>query len=69
MCLDIDKEEIKECIKDLKLIKANLKKLCSLMRGNHTRRMETMLESDSDFEVKSKTLDHKCLSIKVNTIV
>ena len=26
-------------------------------------------QKDSDFEVESKTLDHKCLSIKVNTIV
>ena len=66
---EIHKEEIKEYVKDRKLIKSNLKKVYSLMYGNCTESLQTMLRADSEFELKSKTLDHKWLFEKVKTIV
>ena len=54
--VEIHKEEIKEYVKDLKTIKSNLKKLYSLIYGNCTESVQTMIKADEDYEEKSKKL-------------
>ena len=66
---EIHKEEIKEYVKDRKLIRSNLKKIYSLMYGNCTESLQTMLRADSEFEEKSRVFDHEWLFEKVKIIV
>ena len=40
---EIKKEEIKDCVKDLKIIKSNLKKTCTMVFVNCTDGVKTML--------------------------
>ena len=56
---EIKKEEIKDYVKDLKLIKSNLKKVYNLIYGNCTESVQTMIKTDSKYEDKSKTFDYK----------
>ena len=51
--MEIHKEEIKKYVKDLKMIKINLKKLYSLVYGNCTKSVQTMLKADAEHEQKS----------------
>ena len=52
--VEIHKEEIKEYVKELKILKSNLKKLYSLIYGNCTESVQTMLKVDDEYEEKSK---------------
>ena len=67
--IEIHKEEIKEYVKDLKQIKSNLKKIYSLIYGNCTESVQTMIKADSEYEVKSKVFDYAWLFEKVKAIV
>ena len=67
--VEIKKEEIKEYVKDLKLIKTNLKKIYNLMYGNCTDSVRTMLKTDEDYESKSLIFDHRWLFKKVRMII
>ena len=67
--VEIHKEEIKEYVKDLKLMKGNLKKVYTIVFGNCTDSVQTMIKTDSEYEEKSKTFDHAWLFEKVKTIV
>ena len=67
--VEIKKEEIKEYVKDLKLIKSNLKKIYNLVYGNCTESVRTMLKTDKDYEAKSTIFDHRWLFKKVKMIV
>ena len=66
---EIQKETIKEYVKDLKLLKSNLKKAYSLMYGNCTEGVQAQIKADSEYEVKSKIFDHKWLFEKVKKVV
>ena len=55
--VEIHKEEIKEYVKELKILKSNLKKLHSLIYGNCTESVQTMLKADEEYEDKSKVFD------------
>ena len=46
---EIKKEEIKEFVKNLNTAKSNLKKTCSLVCGNCTDGVKTMLRADADY--------------------
>ena len=63
--VEIKKEEIKEYVKDLKLVKSNLKKIYNLVYGNCTDSVRTMLKTDDDYESKSTIFDHRWLFRKV----
>ena len=67
--VEIKKEEIKEYVKDLKLIKSNLNKIYNLVYGNCTDSVQTMLKTDDDYESKSRFFDHRWLFRKVKMIV
>ena len=67
--VEIHKEEIKDYVKDLKLLKANLKKVYGIIYGNCTESVQTMIETDSEYNEKSKKIDHGWLLEKVKTIV
>ena len=67
--VEIKKEEIKEYVKDLKLVKSNLKKIYNLVYGNCTESVRTMLKTDEDYEAKSTIFDHRWLFKKVKMIV
>ena len=67
--VEIHKEEIKEYVKELKIIKSNLKKLYSLIYGNCTESVQTMLKADEDYEEKSKEFDYAWILEKVKMIV
>ena len=67
--VEIKKEEIKDYVKDLKLMKSNLKKIYSLVYGNCTDSVRTMLKTDDDYESKSQSFDHSWLFKKVKMIV
>ena len=69
MDIEIFKEEIKEYAKDLKMLKANLKKLYSIVFSNCTESVQTMIQNDSEYEEKAKVFDHTWLLQKVKTIV
>ena len=56
--IDIKRNEVKDYVKGLKLLKSNLKKIYSLVYGNSTDRVKTMLKVDNNFEEKSKSFDH-----------
>ena len=56
-------------MKDLKQIKAYLKKMYSLIYGNCTESVQTMLKEDTEYEGKSKIFDYKWLLDKVKTVV
>ena len=58
MNVEIHNEEIKEDVKDLKILKSNLKKLYSLVYGNFTESVQTMLKADREYEEKSKDFDY-----------
>ena len=66
--VEIHKEEIKEHAKDLKLMKGNLKKVYTIVFGNCTDSVQTMIKTDSEYEEKSKTFDYAWLFEKVKTI-
>ena len=66
---EIKKEEIKEFVKNLNTVKSNLKKIYSLVYGNCTEGVQTMLKADSDYEVKSQNFDYEWLFKKVKAIV
>ena len=66
---EIHKEEIKEYVKDLKQIRSNLKKIYSLVYGNCTESVQTMIKADSEFETKSKAFNYAWLFEKVKAIV
>ena len=66
---EIEKEEIKEYVKDLKLIKSNLKKLYALIYGNCTDGVKTMLKADAEYAEKSKMFDQAWILEKVKMIV
>ena len=65
----IKKEEIKEYVKYLKLIKLNLKKLYALIFGNCTDGVKTMLKADAEYAEKSKVFDQAWILEKVKMIV
>ena len=67
--VDIKREEVKDFVKDIKVIKTNLKKVYNLVYGNCTDSVQTMLKADSDYEDKSKDFDHAWIFNKVKTIV
>ena len=67
--VEIKKEEIKEYVKDLKLIKSNLNKIYNLIYGNCTDSVQTMLKTDDDYESKSWVFDHRWIFRKVKMIV
>mmetsp|Transcript_11443 Transcript_11443/g.16184 ORF Transcript_11443/g.16184 Transcript_11443/m.16184 type:complete len:134 (-) Transcript_11443:1703-2104(-) len=50
-------------------MKSNLKKIYSLVYGNCTDGIHTMLKGDSEYEARSKTFDYEWLFKKVKTIV
>ena len=52
--IETHKEETKECVKDLKLLKSNLKKFYGIVFGNCTESVHTMIRTDSECEEKSK---------------
>ena len=56
-------------MKDLKQIKSNLKKVYGVVFGNCTESVQTMIQTDSEFEEKSKKFDHTWLFEKVKMIV
>ena len=47
--IEIHKEEIKEYVKDLKVLKTNLKKLYSIVFINYTG-VQTMIQTDLEYE-------------------
>ena len=53
----LNKEEIKEYIKDLRLIKSNLKKIHTLVFGKCTDGVKIMLKADKEYTDKSKSFD------------
>ena len=55
--MKMHKEEIKERVKELKIIKSNLKKLLSVIYGNCTENAQTMLKEDKEHEDKSSDFD------------
>ena len=67
--VDIKREEIKEFVKNLNLVKSNLKKLYSLVYGNCTDGVHTMLKADAEYEAKSRLFDYEWLFKKVKSIV
>ena len=67
--VEIEREEIKEYVKDLKTIKSNLKKIYTLFFGNCTDGVKNMLKADKEFVTRSKTFDHAWIIEKVKTIV
>ena len=67
--VEIKKEEIKDYVKNLKLIKSNLKKIYNLVYGNCTDSVRTMVKTDDDYESKSLIFDHEWLFKKVKMIV
>ena len=66
--VEIKKEEIKEYVKQVHTIKSNLKKIYSLIFGNCTEGVQTMIKTDSDYETKSKAFDCTWILKKVKTI-
>ena len=56
--VEINKEEIKEYVKDLEVLKANLKKLYSIVFGNYTKSVQTMIRIDLEYEEKAKFFNH-----------
>ena len=67
--MEIKKEEIKDYVRDLKTIKSNLKKVYTLVFGNCTDGVKTMLKADKEYASKSKVFDHAWIIDKVKTIV
>ena len=67
--VEIKREEIKEFVKGLSLVKSNLKKLYSLVYGNCTDGVHTMLKADSEYDEKSRVFDYEWLFKKVKSIV
>ena len=67
--VEIKKEEVKDYIKDTKLIKWNLKKVYTLVYGKFTESAHTMIKTDKEHEMKSKSFDHEWILEKVNKIV
>ena len=66
---EIKKEEIKEFVKNLNTVKSNLKKIYSLVYGNCTEGVQTMLKADSDYDDKSRIFDYEWLLKKVKAII
>ena len=66
---EIHKEEIKDYVKELKILKSNLKKIYSLVYRNCTDSVQTMLKADEEYEEKSKDFDHAWLFKKIKIIV
>ena len=66
---EIKKEEIKEFVKNLSIVKSNLKKIYSLVYGNCTEGVQIMLKVDSDYEVESQRFNYEWLFKKVKAIV
>ena len=56
--VEIHKEEMKEHAKDLKLMKGNLKKACTIVFGNWTESVQTMIKTDYNYVDESKLFDH-----------
>ena len=50
--MEIKKEEVKDFVKDLNMIKLNLKNLYSLRYTNCTKGVQTMLKADDGYEKK-----------------
>ena len=67
--VDLHKEEIKEYVKEIKIIKSNLKKLYSVIYGNCTESVQTMLKADEEYEVKSIDFDYVWILEKAKMIV
>ena len=67
--INIHKEEIKEHVQELKTFKSSLKKLCSLIYGNFTESVKTILKSDECYEDKSKDINWTWILEKVKTNV
>ena len=66
---EIEKKENKEYVKELKLIKSNLEKIYTLVIGNCTDGVETMLKADKEYLAKSKVFDQGWILNKVKVIV
>ena len=66
--VEIKKEEIKEYVKQLNNLKANLKKMFSLVYGNCTEGVLAMLKGDKEFDEKSKVFDAAWILVKVKAI-
>lgn len=67
--VEIKKEEIKEYVKDLELIKSNLKKLYTVIFGNCTDGVKTMLKADAEYAEKLKTFNQSWILEKGKMIV
>ena len=55
---EIHKENVKEYVEELKILKSNLKKIHSLVYGNCTDSVQTMLKADQEYKEKSKDFDY-----------
>ena len=55
--VEIKKEEIKAYVRDLKTLESNLKKIYSLVFGNCTDGVRTLIKSEDLYEEKSKLFD------------
>jgi len=66
---EIQKETIKEYVKDFKLLKSNLKKAYSLMYGNCNDGVQAQIKADTDYGAKSKIFDYKWLFKKAKKVV
>jgi len=66
---DIYREEFKSYVKDLKVLKLNLKKLYSLVYGNCTDSVKTIIKTDDEYEKRSKSFNCAWLLRKVKTTV
>ena len=67
--VEMREEDTKECVKDLRLLKSNLKKLYGIVFGNCTESVQMMVRTDSEHEQKAEIFDHDWLLQKVKTIV
>jgi len=54
---DIYREEVKIYVKDLKVVKSNLKKVYSLVYGNCTDSVRTIIKTDDEYKKRSKSFD------------
>ena len=62
---DMRKEKIKECVKDLKTIQRNLKKIYTLVYRNC---VQTVIKVNEEFEEKLKVFDH-CEDARISSIL
>ena len=67
--VEIKKEEIKAYVRDLKILVSNMKKMYSLVFGNCTDGVRTLIKSEELYEEKSKLFDCVWILKTCNSIV